>query len=83
LRDTTLAYDISIFNNGRYIGNGDDADYRRAAAIGKRLGLVWGADWIHGKKLHDTDHFEYPTGLTMAQMRERVRQGRPLIAPKS
>lgn len=70
-----VAWDIGIFTeSGKYLE--ESPDYDRAGAIGKKMGLNWGGDW---KGLRDTPHFEVPTGLTLAQMRQRVAEGIPVL----
>lgn len=68
-----LAVDIALFDDGDYLES--SPLYNKAGAIGKAMGLEWGGDW----KMHDTPHFEVKTGLTMAQKRERVAKGVPLL----
>jgi len=49
------AFDVGVIRNGKYVGNGNDPDYLRAGAIGKKLGLVWAGDW---KNFKETAHFQ-------------------------
>lgn len=44
--------------------------------IGESCGLEWGGRW----KTPDRPHYQFPTGLTMAQMRERVAARKPVVA---
>lgn len=68
-----LAIDIGLFNGSDYLES--SPLYNKAGAIGKAMGLEWGGDW----KMNDTPHFEVKTGLTMAQKRDRVAKGIPLL----
>jgi len=73
-----VAYDITIFKNGQPVYDGDG--YNRAAQIAKGFGLNWGGSWTgKGAALGDTDHFEYPTGLSLQEMDRRHRNGIPII----
>lgn len=65
-----IAWDIGIFDGIRYLE--ESPLYAKAGAIGKSLGLEWGGDW---KSIQDEPHFQLKTGLTLAQMRERVAKG--------
>lgn len=39
------------------------------------LNLEWGGNW---RRFQDTPHFEYITGLTLAEMRRRKEKGLPI-----
>jgi peptidoglycan L-alanyl-D-glutamate endopeptidase CwlK len=65
-----VALDIGLFRNGDYLGS--SPLYAEAGPIGEAAGLKWGGRWTSFK---DEPHFEYPTGLTLAQMRKRVADG--------
>jgi peptidoglycan L-alanyl-D-glutamate endopeptidase CwlK len=70
-----LAFDAGVFRNGEYIE--ECPEYAALGALGKRIGLEWGGDWI---SLADEPHFQYnPKHLTLAQLRERKEQGLPLV----
>ena len=69
------AWDIACFRGTRYIT--EHAAYREIGQAGKSLGLTWGGDF---KSIKDEPHYEVPTGLNLAQMRERVRSGTDLFA---
>ena len=77
-----IAADLGIFKGSRYAGNSDpalsEAVHRAIAAEVKRegLNLEWGGDW---RSFQDLPHWGYRTGLTTAQMRERVANGQPII----
>ena len=77
------AIDFGIFANGKYLDAKEPgltervyrAIWNNIEAEGLRVD--WGGDW---KRLKDTPHFEYRTGLTLAEMRERKEAGLPVIA---
>lgn len=54
------AFDIAIIRAGKYIGDGNDPDYRKAGAIGKSIGLVWAGDWTSFKEVA---HFQNPNWI--------------------
>jgi peptidoglycan L-alanyl-D-glutamate endopeptidase CwlK len=55
-----LAYDLSFPTN---------AEYLKAAVIGKKLGLTWGGDFmVNGKPFVDRPHFQWTGGLTTADL---------------
>jgi peptidoglycan L-alanyl-D-glutamate endopeptidase CwlK len=68
------AWDIGLFNNKKYLE--DSPFYRECGKIGESLGLEWGGSW---KSIVDEPHFQVKTGLTMAQMRERVASGKSVL----
>lgn len=49
------AFDIGVFDKGKYIQDGDDKRYVQASRIGKALGLACGIDW---KQPHDSGHYQ-------------------------
>lgn len=49
------AFDIAIYDGGKYITNGEHWLYTEAGAIGEMLGLEWGGRW---KKPFDPGHFQ-------------------------
>ena len=66
---------MGVFSTtGKYIDDGPQ--YSTLGTIGKNLGLEWGGDW---KNIVDRPHFQYPTGMTLQQMRDSVSQGIPVI----
>lgn len=71
----SIAFDIGIFSNGKYLG--ESPAYKELSTIGKALGFEWGGDW---KSIKDFPHYEWPTGLTLAQMREHVANGKDVLA---
>ncbi len=56
--------------------DGEDARYLRAGEIGKELKLTWGGDFT---TIRDTPHFEFPHGLSSAELRRRVEAGEPIL----
>lgn len=70
-----IAWDIGLFKGGKYLE--ESPLYRECGRIGERLGLEWGGSW---KSFQDEPHFNLKTGLTMAQMRDRVAAGKPVLA---
>ena len=78
-----MALDMGIFIDGKYMDAVDSKFvYKIYKAIAteadvQALPIMWGGNF---KQLCDSPHFEYMTGLTMAQMRERVSAGQPIIS---
>ena len=54
-KPASKAFDIGVFDHGRYITNGGDPRYLKAGEIGEKLGLIWGGRW-HDP--HDPSHFQ-------------------------
>jgi peptidoglycan LD-endopeptidase CwlK len=69
-----VAWDIGIFSNGKYLE--DSPLYRECGKIGESLGLEWGGNW----KFQDQPHFQVATGLNLAQMREKIADGKDIFA---
>jgi len=74
------ALDMGLFRGRSYV-DADEPDlagrvYREIAKWAAELGIAWGGDW---KTFKDTPHFEYKTGLTLAQMRARVAAGKSVL----
>lgn len=55
-RPASLAFDVDVIRNGKYIGNGKDPHYLEAGKIGEAHGLKWAGRWTG--KLKETGHFE-------------------------
>lgn len=78
-----IAFDIGVFENGRYIE--ESRKYAGVGAIGKTLGLSWGGDW---KSIQDEPHFELrpdwaadmSEGDMLAQLRDRHDSGEGVFA---
>lgn len=70
-----VAVDVGLFlPDGRYLG--DTPFYRDIGkVVAKFPTLEWGGDW----KFVDEPHIQWKTGLTMAQMRERVKAGQSVV----
>ena len=69
-----IAWDIGIFDGIRYIG--ESPLYAKAGEIGKQLGLEWGGDWTG---IEDQPHFQLKIGLTLAECRERIADGKTVV----
>lgn len=65
-----VAVDLAVFRGKTWLSESPAYDW--LGPIGEACGLKWGGRW----KDPDRPHYEYPTGLTMAQMRERVAAGK-------
>ncbi len=68
-----VAVDVGLFKAGKYMP--ESLKYAEIAPIGEKCGLKWGGRW----KSPDRPHYEFPTGLTLAQMRARVASGVALV----
>lgn len=57
-----------------------DAEYKKAAVIGKTLGLKWGGEFklLSGKPFVDRPHFQWTGGLTTADLLKGKRPANPL-----
>lgn len=78
-----LAFDIGVFDEGRYLPESDL--YKVVGAIGRSLGLEWGGDW---RTFVDQPHFQlrpaWAEGLSdasmMAELRKRHDSGKDAFA---
>jgi peptidoglycan L-alanyl-D-glutamate endopeptidase CwlK len=70
-----LAIDLGLFVNGKYLEDSPFYDHI-GKIVAKFPQLEWGGNW----KFVDEPHVEYRTGLTLAQMRERVKNGKAIVA---
>ena len=68
-----IAWDIGLFQNDRYLD--ESPYYRQLGPVGESLGLEWGGRW----RFEDDPHYQLKTGLTLAQLRDRVSQGIPIV----
>ena len=68
-----LAFDVFINRKGSEY---DMTLLRRVGALGKLLGLEWAGDW---KSFKEYVHFEYPTGLSDAELRAGKRVELPAV----
>lgn len=69
-----IAWDIGLFKDGRYLE--ESPLYKECSEIGREQGLDCGAFW---SSLTDEPHFNLKTGLTLAQMREKVARGETVV----
>ena len=70
-----VAFDIGLFRGSDYLE--DSPYYKHVGVVAHEMNLVWGGDWPN---FVDEPHVEYPTGLSLAQMRQRVAEGKSVIA---
>lgn len=69
-----IAWDIGIFKDEKYLG--ESPLYKECGVISRQVaGVEWGGDW----KFLDEPHYQLKTGLTMAQMRERVSRNQSIV----
>jgi peptidoglycan LD-endopeptidase CwlK len=73
-----LACDIGIFDaNGSYLP--ESPQYKQAGQVAKAAqiaNLEWGGDWT---SFVDRPHYQYRTGLTTSQVRQKFEAGVPII----
>lgn len=69
-----VAFDIGLFKAGKYLE--ESPLYAECGKIGEACGLEWGGRW---KSFTDEPHYQLKTGLTLAQMRDRIAQGTPIV----
>ncbi|WP_310466966.1 M15 family metallopeptidase [Sphingomonas sp.] len=66
-----LAWDIGLFDNGRYLTSGNQ--YRAASAHAKLDGIEWGGDW---RSFKDEPHYQVPGAhTTIASVRQFFEAG--------
>lgn len=74
-----IAIDIGIFDmKGKYLTGANRAEEKAYADLGAYIlanvpGVDWGGSW---KSFPDAPHFEYATGLTIAQKRAKFEAGK-------
>jgi peptidoglycan L-alanyl-D-glutamate endopeptidase CwlK len=69
-----LSLDLGLFANGKYLE--DSPFYRHIGKIvAKFPALEWGGAW----KFVDEPHVQYRVPYTLAQMRDRVKSGKPIV----
>lgn len=67
-----VAWDFVVFDaHGQ--PQWDSPQMERCGEIGEELGLEWGGRWTSPQ---DTPHLQLKTGLTLAEARQRVREGK-------
>jgi len=85
-----IAIDLGLFDGMRYLTGLPSKtvtakqarwDSQAYVILGKHLkdrvpGIEWGGDW---KSIKDTPHYEYATGLTMAQKRAKFEAGKLIL----
>lgn len=69
-----VAFDIGLFKAGKYLE--ESPLYAECGKIGEACGLEWGGRW---KRFADEPHYQLKTGLTLAQMRDKIAQGTPIV----
>jgi peptidoglycan L-alanyl-D-glutamate endopeptidase CwlK len=75
-----LAFDIVVLDSvGKFDWDASHPGWRKAAELGKSVGLEWGGDW---KGFKDRPHFQYTGGLTLAQCREWYAGGLAVVWEK-
>ncbi len=67
------AVDIGVFQGSKYFQ--EHPAYTWLGPIGEALGLEWGGKWA----TPDRPHYQWKTGLTMAQMRAKVAAGEAVV----
>lgn len=78
-----VAGDFGVFSGADYLDNTNPAlaskIHKAVAARIKSLfpKIEWGGDWT---SFRDEPHYQYKTGLSLAQMRARIAAGQPVIA---
>lgn len=65
-----IAWDIGVFDNGRYLG--ESPEYDRAAEVGLVEDLEWGGAW---RSFHDRPHYQLATHLPIGRVRARFESG--------
>lgn len=83
LHNFGLAYDIGIFEGGRYIRRGSDPRYDLAGQIGEGVrdgmsgaALEWGGRWL---RFPDASHFQFDGGLSVDAIRRRYESSAPIF----
>lgn len=77
-----VAGDFGVFKGGVYLDSSNPSLASKihkavAAWVKKNLPeIAWGGDWT---SFRDEPHYEFKTGLTLAQMRERVAAGKSVV----
>ncbi len=68
-----IAIDLGVFKGKAYLP--ESPAYSWLGPIGEAVGLEWGGKW----KTPDRPHYQFKTGLTMAQMRAKVAAGEAVV----
>ena len=70
-----IAIDLGLFKDGKYLEK--SPLYKEIGKVVAQFPeLEWGGSW---KSIVDEPHVEYRTGLTLAQMRERMSAGKSIV----
>jgi len=69
-----IAWDIGLFRAGRYLE--ESRVYRQLGKLAGPLGLEWGGEWV---SFPDEPHYQLRTGLTLAQLRSLISQGKSIV----
>lgn len=74
-----IAADGAVFKDGKYLDSSDPSlatkIHKIAGRIAKKYNLKWGGDW----RWKDYPHFEYNVGLSMSQLRAKVKAGKAIV----
>lgn len=74
LHNFGLAIDLGLFVNKKYLEDSPFYDHI-GKIVAKFPQLEWGGNW----KFVDEPHVEFKTGLSLAQMREKVKTGKAIV----
>jgi peptidoglycan L-alanyl-D-glutamate endopeptidase CwlK len=70
-----IALDIGLFHDGKYLE--DSPYYLEIGDVAAKFPQIeWGGSW---KTIKDQPHVQYKVPYTLAEMRERVTAGRPIV----
>ena len=69
-----VAWDFVVFD-AKGEPQWDSPQMKRCGEIGEELGLEWGGRWTSPQ---DTPHLHLKTGLTLAEARQRMKDGKPV-----
>lgn len=69
-----IAWDIGIFDNGRYLG--ESPLYDQAGAVGVIQGVEWGGNW---RTFQDRPHYQLATGSGVRALRAAFESGTPFV----
>jgi len=70
LHNFGLAFDVVPLDGGKPIWNSSHPVWQRIGNNGKAVGLEWAGEW---KRFREYPHFQYTSGLTLAEIREGKR----------
>jgi peptidoglycan LD-endopeptidase CwlK len=70
-----IAVDLGLFKDGQYL---EESPYYHDIGniVAQFPQLEWGGNW---KTIVDEPHVQYKTGLTLAQMADKVKAGQPIV----